>query len=169
MKVTIFMAISLDGFICDSNGKTPWSDAEWENYKSYLSRNDALIIGRRTYEEMSVSDEFTRLGNPKTIVVSSQKFETSSNITIVETPEDALKLCESERYSNVIVGGGQILNSYFIENNMATDLHLDIEPIIFGSGTALFRNSVQLTNLELINSETLISGCKSLDYRILEM
>lgn len=45
MKLTLYMAQSLNGFIAKENNSTPWSDECWESYSNICSKYPAIIIG----------------------------------------------------------------------------------------------------------------------------
>jgi|GEM_PF-4110446 len=163
LNITIFMAISVDGFIVGKNGETPWSDEEWKNYQTYLKKSDCLIIGRTTYDIMENDGDFDALGNPNVIVVTTTPIE---NVLCSNSPEGAIEIAKQQNWKNIIVGGGKILNSYFIKNNTAQYLHLDIEPVVLNGGLKLFEEENDVKTLSLLNSETLNSGTISIDYSI---
>ena len=65
LKASVFIAISLDGFIARTDGELDWLDAasatvtEGEDcgYKVFFESIDFLIMGRKTYEKiLSFSD-----------------------------------------------------------------------------------------------------------------
>ena len=57
LKVSVFIAISLDGFIARKGGELDWLDAasatvtevEEYGYKVFFESIDVLIMGRKTY------------------------------------------------------------------------------------------------------------------------
>src|SRR4029079_3215261 len=57
MKTTVYVGTSLDGFIARKDGDIDWlvkyQDKEvHESYNEFLSRIDAMVIGRGTYEKV---------------------------------------------------------------------------------------------------------------------
>ena len=167
MQITIYMAVSVDGFIAGPDNETPWSDAEWDNYNQYLGQNDVLVVGRTTHELMRDYDEYERLGNPQVIVVSSS-LECEEGVEVVKTPEQAIELASSKGFTSMLVGGGTQLNSTFLEQGLAQKLHLDIEPVALKSGISLFNQADGFHKFKLIQQEALSSGCISVDYEILQ-
>lgn len=162
-EITIFMAISVDGYIAGPNSETPWSDEGWDNYKKYISLSDCLIIGRKTYDIMLEDDDFGAIGNPNIIVVTKDPLK---NVPSATTPEESLALAKQKGWSKIIIGGGKILNSSFLNKKLAHILHLDIEPVILRDGLKLFDTADKMTNLSLLHSETLESGTISTHYKI---
>ena len=65
LKASVFIAISLDGFIARKGGELDWLDAasatvkegEDSGYNMFFESIDVLIMGRKTYEKiLSFSD-----------------------------------------------------------------------------------------------------------------
>lgn len=52
MANILYMAISRDGFIADSNDETPWSDAEWEAFQEFAKSCEVVLLGKRTFQIM---------------------------------------------------------------------------------------------------------------------
>lgn len=55
-KVTLYIAMSLDGYIADRHGGVDWlcgSAADDGSYESFAADIDTVIMGRRTYEQIT--------------------------------------------------------------------------------------------------------------------
>jgi len=63
------------------------------------------------------------------------------------------------------MGGGEFAKSLF-EAGLIDEVHLNIHPILLGSGTPLFLSMERQIDLELIESKTLQLGCVALSYRV---
>lgn len=51
MKLILYMAISIDGYITRKDHDISWvCDTDWEHLKQYLRKTDAVIMGRKTME-----------------------------------------------------------------------------------------------------------------------
>jgi dihydrofolate reductase len=49
MKLTLYMAITVNGYIADKNENTNWvCDTDWAQLEKYIAANDAVIMGRKT-------------------------------------------------------------------------------------------------------------------------
>jgi dihydrofolate reductase len=70
MPNILYTAISQDGFIAGVDDETPWSDAEWEAFKTFVTSCDAVLLGRRTFQIMQ-EDEL--VDGPRYIVVTNNK------------------------------------------------------------------------------------------------
>lgn len=168
MKVILYMAMTINGFIAKENHETPWSDEEWESYSSTVQEFENIIIGKKTYELMKESNEFDNIKNPFTVVISNQdNSEKSSKFAFVKTPQKALDLLREKGVNKVLVSGGGIINSLFLQQNFINEMYLDIEPIIFGKGINLFKECDFETKLELISIKKISKDVIQLHYKII--
>lgn len=172
MKITYYVASSLDGFIAKENGDVSWLDEfdismEDTGYDEFYSTVDALVIGRKTYE-IIVSFGQWPYGDKPVWVCSTNKITPieGCNLQAGRTPEET---CEAAHKMNIkhlwLVGGGNLTSS-FLENNLLTSLYLTIMPIILGSGIKLFgdlTSPVKTVNERLKQHD---SGMIQLEYTI---
>ncbi|MCB9823959.1 dihydrofolate reductase family protein [Candidatus Nomurabacteria bacterium] len=50
MKITLYMATSIDGYITRGQNNSDWvSELDWDQFYSYIKANDAVIMGRKTH------------------------------------------------------------------------------------------------------------------------
>jgi dihydrofolate reductase len=144
MKVTYYVASSLDGYISKEYGDVSWLEElnvsmEDAGYDEFYSTVDALVMGRKTYE-MIVNFGQWPYGDKPVWVCSSRKITPmdGSNLQVGNTPEE---VCQAAKKINVkhlwLVGGGSLVSS-FIEKKLLTNISLSLMPIILGSGIKLF-------------------------------
>ncbi len=167
MKVVLYMAITANGYIAKENNETSWSDEEWKSFSEKVKEIKNLIIGRKTFEIMEQEKEFKKIDNPFTVVVSDKK-ENNSNFEFVSSPEQALNLLKEKGFSEVLVAGGGMLNSSFLQKGLVDEIYLDVEPFLFGKGIKLFAENDFETNLELLETKQLSKNTIQLHYRILK-
>ncbi|MDP3881472.1 MAG: dihydrofolate reductase family protein [Nanoarchaeota archaeon] len=169
MKIVLYMAMTVNGYIAGKENETPWSQEEWSSYAEAVKRSKAIIIGRNTYELMRREKEFEKIGNPRTIVVSKKiKSSEKSNFAFVNNPKEAISLLEKEDYEEVLVAGGSKLNSSFIKENLIDEIYLDIEPHLFGNGIKLFTEDDFSAGLELISTKLISKNEIQLHYKIIK-
>lgn len=168
MKVVLYMASTVNGFIAKENNETPWSDEEWKSYSDKVQEFGCIVIGRKTYDIMKKYDEFNNIKNPFTVVLSNQNTtEKSSNFAFVKTPKEALDVLKEKDFNKVLVAGGGMINSLFLQQNLIDEMYLDIEPIIFGSGINLFKECDFEAKLELISTKQLSKNTIQLYYKLI--
>ena len=165
MKVVLYMAITANGYIAKENNETPWSDEEWESFSTKVKEIKNIVVGRKTFEIMEQGEEFQKIGNPFTVIVSNKK---EDNSNFVNSPEQAIKLLEEKGFSEILVAGGGILNSTFMQKGLVDEIYLDVEPFLFGKGIKLFADNDFETKLELLETKQLSKNTIQLHYRILK-
>ncbi len=150
MKKVLYMAMSLDWYISDRNNKTPWSDFEWENYKSKVIEFLNIVIGFNTYNEMKNFNEFDKIWNPKVFVFTNKEIKDYWNFIFVKNYLDLENKIKDFSFDKILIAGWSKLNSYFLQNNLIDEIFLDIEPFIFWTWLKLFDNIAKNIDLELL-------------------
>lgn len=104
-KVVLFIAMSLDGYIADSNGGVGWLEGQGEDsktidaYSEFVKDVDTILMGWNTYyqvtTELSLSEwvyeDFT------TYVITHHEMDSSEQIRFTSTdPSELLKRLKSE-------------------------------------------------------------------------
>lgn len=157
MKTILYLAQTINGMLADGRGQSPWSDATFEAYHNEVNISKNVVIGTDTYRVMKKYDDFADFDDDvRVIIVSARGLEPDIrlNTTVVESPEVALELLESEGYERAHIAGGAVLATHMFERDQIDELWLDIEPQLFGSGLNLINSgvsesmSVQLTFME---------------------
>lgn len=169
MKIILYMAMSVNGFIAKIDDETPWSEEEWKSYSKMVAEIKNIIIGKRTYDIMKEHNEFKKIGNPLVVVLTSDKnMPPSKNTFFVNSPEAAITLLKNKGFNKTLLGGGSIFNSSFIEKKLVNEIYLDIEPIVFGKGIPLFQNINSDIDLQLIGLKKLSKNTIQLHYKVIK-
>ena len=108
LKSSIFIATNLDGFIARAGGELDWLDAsnttvpkgEDCGYNRFIESIDILVMGRKTYDQVSSFDKWPYRSKP-VIVLSRNKIEISNKLTKTvshssETPKELHELLSKE-------------------------------------------------------------------------
>ncbi|TES95125.1 dihydrofolate reductase [Patescibacteria group bacterium] len=168
MRVILYMATTINGYIARKNDETPWSDEEWQSFKKKVSEIGNIVIGQRTYDIMKKGEEFQKIGNPFTIVLTRKKQEGNSNFAFVNSPKKALDLLKEKGFSEALIAGGSMLNSSFMQEDLIDEIYLDIEPFVFGNGIKLFADNDFEKKLELIETKPLSKNTIQLHYKVIK-
>lgn len=167
MKVSIIVALTLDGRIAERADQTSLEWTSKEDKRFFVSKtkeSGVMIMGRTT---------FVTIGRPlpgrKMIVMTRQDrvsdaIEGSLEFTDQE-PEEILKALEKEGREEVMICGGAQIYSLFLEKGLVTDLYVTLEPIILGDGISFVEN-ISPKKFTLHSSESLGSDALMLHYRI---
>jgi dihydrofolate reductase len=147
MKVAMIMALSSNGYIARPDGDEDFlPHGGWTRMVDRTKKSGNLIWGRKTYENvMSWGGQFVKdLAEIKDLViVTSQSRTPTDNITYAKTPREAVKVLESRGYDEIIICGGAILNTAFLNEGLVDELILECVPIIIPEGINLFSNNLE--------------------------
>lgn len=164
----IYMALSLDGYIATPDGGVAWLDyfqGEDFGYGDFIKNIDALIMGRKTYDQVLSFGDWP-YPEQHTYVLSSQAIENPPK-DVEGSQEDALSL--SNRLKGIyqkdiwIVGGAQMVHT-FLQNNMIDEMELFIMPLLLGAGIPMFKSPFPLQAITLKTAHSYKNGVVKLHY-----
>lgn len=160
-----FVAASVDGRISLTEKKLPdWTSKEdWDFFQDALSRADAVVVGRNTYQAAT-----ERLRKRNTFVFSSRlkTLRRKGSVTFVNPVHVSIAELLGIYKTVAVCGGGNVYR-FMLENNLLDELYVTIEPLIFGRGKAMFVGGTQTTHLRLLSARRLNrTGTLLLHYEI---
>ncbi len=160
-----YVAASIDGRISLSNKTLPdWTSKEdWRFFQDALSRAEAVVVGRNTYESA-----FDRLRKRNTFVLSSRPktIKRRGNVTFVN-PENVNLTELLQGYKSVAVLGGGGVYRFMLESGLLDEIFVTIEPLIFGRGKEMFTGGAETTRLDLLSVKRLNrTGTILLHYKV---
>lgn len=175
IKVICVAASSVNGNM--TNGTDPsvvhWTSQEDKRYFIDLIENAKVIImGRKTYEH--AKDRIEHKEGRLRIVLTSHPENYAHDVIpgklefMNEQPLVLLKNLEDKGYSNVLLVGGSVINTLFLQEDCVDELWITVEPKLFGTGTPLFAQENFQKNLQLLSQEQLNpEGTLLLKYKII--
>ena len=150
MKIIIYMAQTLNGFIAKNNGETPWSDESWESYSSVCSEHPAMVLGKTTFDLIQEDpSEWDSIGNPFVVVLSSKPLNLSGKFASASSPEEAVNILESRGFESAVIGGGAKTNSSFLSLGLVNEVIVDVESQVFSEGMPFINSSVMKNDVKL--------------------
>jgi dihydrofolate reductase len=162
MKVTLYAATSIDGYIATQDGNSDWiSEAGLPYFTAALKNAGCVIVGRKSFKQFE--GELYPMKDLLNIVLTKapddQDKSPYSNVVYTSlTAKEILKLAESKGYSTVVLVGGGETNSTFLNEQLIDEIIIDIQPIVLGEGIKLFANSEcmeQFEKVSCVNEESL--------------
>ncbi len=165
MKVTLLMAITLDGKIGkDSDHFPDWTGkTDKKLFVELTKKAGVLIMGSKTYDTIG-----SPLPKRKNIILTRNKERKSEWENLVfsdSTPKKILEELKKEGYQEVILAGGAEINSLFARENLIDEIIVTISPLVFGAGISLFTEDISL-NLELKSTEKLDKNLIYAHYKV---
>ena len=170
MKVTMFMAISINGYVAGENDDTDWVKDTQVLY-DLVAKTGVCIMGRRTYDDCMKYNVFPYKNAINIVVTHDQKLIDQSTDQIIFTNNNLTEIVnkmEGKGFNNIIVMGGGKLNSQFLAAELIDEIIIDIHPIIIDKGIKLFEGVFPRVNLELTASQKLKDGMVQNKYKVLK-
>jgi dihydrofolate reductase len=166
MSNIVYIAQSADGYIADKDGNIEWlgsvpnpeeSDFGWADF---LSKIDAIVMGRTTYEKVLNFDCGWPYPLPVFILSSRENsipLELKGKIEFISgTPKDITKMLNEKGFENLYIDGGFTIQS-FLKEGLIDEMIITTIPILLGGGVPLFRDFKYQIQLKLKKSEVLIN------------
>jgi len=171
MQCSVFIAVSLDGFIARADGSVDWlslveSPGQDYGYQKFFDSIDTLVIGRSTYELALGFDSWPYRGKRCVVLSHTQApARHGEEFFAGEVSELAARLA-TDGTRRAYVDGGAVIRQ-FLNAGLIDDLTLSVIPVLLGSGISLFGsgNSREL-KLELLQSQNFPSGLVQMHYRV---
>lgn len=159
-KIITGMTLSLDGFFEDANGGglggESLQDTDYMN--ELIEQTGAVLMGRRTFEMADDPDSylgayefqvpiFVLTSNPPRTPPKQDENLTFTFVTDgLESAAAQAKAAAGDKDVQA-VGGVQVIHD-LLRTGLADELHVDIMPVLLGSGRSLF-GSLDLGRVEL--------------------
>ena len=169
-EVVYYVAASLDGYIATPDGGVEWlapfeGTGEDYGYAKFYASVDAVLLGRKTYEQSLSFGEWPYPGKP-CWVFSRQQIEVAQpGVTL--TTQSPIEVTAALRARNLrrawLVGGGELAAS-FRAHGLITEYIVSIIPVILGAGVPLFASPGPKENLKLADSKSYPNGVTQLRY-----
>jgi dihydrofolate reductase len=148
IKCSVFIALSLDGFIARKDGSIDWlsgtgngNSNEDYGYRDYFDTIDTLVMGRSTYELALTFKEWPYAGK-RVVVLSSGHPRIPDHLSgSVETmsglPTGIVDRLSGSGACHVYVDGGKTIQG-FLEEGLIQEMTLTRIPVLIGDGIPLF-------------------------------
>ena len=165
--------ISLDGVI-----EAPetwhfdyWSDEMGEAVGALMADNDAMLLGRKTYDGFAEywptadpDDPTTKLMNTsqKYVVSNTLTEATWENSTLV-TGDVKTELQKLKQDQHLGTTGSAVLVQWLLEQGLVDELHLLVHPVVVGQGQRLFADGAKVP-LKLLSATTFTTGVVHMVY-----
>jgi len=171
MKITLFMAMSLDGLTSRKNGSEDFlSELDWKFFCGLTEKSGCLITSRETYDNVKSweSESFDDIKNIKKIIVSHNKnTKLDKGYNLALSPLEAIKTAEKLMCKEAVLTAGPNLTKDFFREKLINEIIINIDPISVGNGIKLFQENNFTTKLKLLGIKKLNHGIVQLHYKVL--
>lgn len=174
-QIVLYIAMSLDGFIADSDGQVGWLDQfntaeEDYGYNDFFGTLDGVILGSKTYEQVLSFPVEYPYKTVETIVFTKRTLplpkEEGSRIRFCSEPPKKLVADIQTQYDKDIwlVGGAELIATFW-QNQLIDKLILFVMPILLGEGILLFKPMKGTQNAILLEHSEYPNGVIKLMYQ----
>jgi dihydrofolate reductase len=171
MRITLWMAISLNGMIARNNNEEDFiSHDSWLEWLKWITKSGCIVWGRKTYEIVKnwPKQYFDDISEVRKIIITSDiDYKVDKGFTIAHSPQEAVEILINEGFQSLLITGGSELNSSFAESGLIDEIVLNVEPVVVGRGIPVFSNQLFNLNLEFIKIRKLNDNLIQLQYKVL--
>lgn len=147
-KVSLFIAMSLDGCIAKADGSVTWLETDRpqtevdDSYEKFYAQVDTVLLGRKTYEQLitELSPEVYPYEDVESYIFTSAPEKTVGRRHFVKG--DVVPLVEklqAQAGGVIWIVGGSSIVAPLIEANLIDEYVIAVIPRILGSGVPLFQ------------------------------
>ncbi len=161
-KVVLFLAMSLDGYIADRNGKVDWLTGEGADeetpdvYSEFIKDVDTVIMGWNTYYQVRTElspKEWVYKGQ-KCYVITHRDLPDEKEILFTrEDPGSLVERLKSEEGKHIWICGGANLIQQLVTKDLIDEYYLTVIPTLLGSGIRLFQQEHREIQLKLVHTQ----------------
>ena len=178
MKASVFVGISLDGFIARPNGAFDFlshgGTDEPHGFDEFIHSVDAVVMGRNTFEVVAPFEALP-YGKKPVIVLSAQlshrEVPSTRSGTVVEVlagePVEIVARLEARGFSHIYVDGG-ITVQRFLRAGLIQSITMTRVPVLIGEGIPLFGVVPYDIPLKHVSTRALSGGAVQSEYLVME-
>ena len=178
IKVSVFIATSLDGYIARPDGDVSWledieplEDGNDAGYGAFFGAIDVLVMGRGSFEKVLTFEPWP-YGDKPVIVLSKSLTEVPEalrgTVRIEALPPQALlEKLSQDGYKHVYLDGGNVIQSFLWEG-LVDDMVLTTVPVLLGAGRPLFGHLDKDIKLRLVACQSWPNGMVQSTYEVLK-
>lgn len=167
-KVSVYIAMSLDGYIAREDGSLDWlqpmhvADEDY-GYREFFASVDVLVMGRKTYEQVLGFGNWPYAGK-RVIVLSHQLKAPQKNVELFSGDVSALvQQLHAEGVRHIYADGGVTI-CQFLQAQLVDQMILSVVPVFLGSGVPLFSAVRTQTVCRLVSVKSYPTGLAQLHY-----
>jgi dihydrofolate reductase len=174
VKVSAYIAVSLDGFIARKNGDLDWLPAGEEGgedfgYAEFMSTIDHVVMGRNTFEKVLTLGRWRY--DKKVIVLTSRDLtiplELDDKVEALHlSPRELVQEMEERGAKHIYLDGGVTIQR-FLRESLVDEMTITTIPILLGEGLPLFGKLEKDVMLELVKSQSFKNGFVQNKYKFL--
>lgn len=168
-QFSVFIAVSLDGFIARKDGGLDWLQVverpgEDYGYRDFAGSIDAMVMGRKTYDVALGFPDWPYAGKRCIVLTHRESLAQHGEEFWHGPPAEIAARLAQQAVRRVYVDGGEVIRQ-FLAARLIDDLTISIIPVVLGAGIPLFAADGIEQPLTLLETRSFASGLVQLRYR----
>lgn len=160
-NVVLYIAMSLDGYIADSQKSVNWIQGHGyvsemvDTYSAFFETVDTVLMGRYTYEQITTElspDKWVYEGATSYVFTHTPAPDANNIKFINADPCQLIRKLKGESGKNIWICGGADLINQVLKENLIDIFHIAIIPTLLGGGVKLFDKIGDTINLRLLKT-----------------
>ena len=162
-KVSLFIAMSLDGYIADKDGSVNWlsghgtDEGTIDAYAEFVKEMDTVIMGWNTYHQIvtELSPDEWAYPDLTTYVVTHDPKPSSDQIRFTnESPVELVQKLREETGKGIWICGGASVVQQLVDADLIDHYYITVIPTILGAGVRLFEQADHEIQLKLLRTQS---------------
>lgn len=162
-KVTLYIAVSLDGYIADSDGRVDWlsgqdpTEENMDTYPDFIKDMDTVIMGWRTYHQIvtELSPNEWVYSALTSYVITHRALPASERIYFVqEEPCGLVQRLKEEQGQGIWICGGANIVQPLVKADLIDEYYISVIPTLLGSGIRLWGEAGRERKLRLTQTQS---------------
>jgi dihydrofolate reductase len=175
MKTSVFVGVSVDGYIARANGALDFLEAggdEPHGYEEFIATVDTIVMGRKTFETVLGFGSWP-FGEKPVVVLSSQQLDLSAaagrggRVEQMAGPPAHVVAALSDRGAQHLYLDGGITIQGFLRAGLVTRLIVTRVPVLIGNGIPLFGTLLADVPLRHVATKTFRGGLVQTEYEVI--
>lgn len=173
-RVSVFIGMSLDGFIARTNGDLDWMQGPGGEgsgdygYDSFVARIDAIVMGRKTFDKVLTFGTWPY--QKPVIVLTHRPLQIPAELqkkveTMAGTPKEVVDRLANRGLYRLYVDGGQTIQG-FLNAGLVHELIMSRLPVLIGTGIPLFGPLQTDIRLKLVETRAFPGGMVQSSYEV---
>jgi dihydrofolate reductase len=172
MRVSVFVGVSVDGFIARKDDRLdflfPKPDVD-NGYDAFLATVDALVLGRGTFDVVRGFKPWPYGNRPVTVLSHKPgrvRVPPGTKCEVVTaTPKQVVARLAKRGVKHVYVDGGETIQS-FLRAGLVQRMVITRVPVLIGEGIPLFGILPRDVRLKHVRTRTFRNGMVQTEYRV---
>lgn len=167
--VTLYIAMSLDGYIAGPDDDISFLDAMDEGgedygYPEFIKEIDTVIWGRRTFDKVLSFGGDIPYKDKQVYVISRSRSGSHEHVQYHSDPVALVRYLKGQEGNGIYCDGGAEIVAELVQHDLIDRFIISVIPHMVGGGIRLFKEGLPNQSLRFVKSEAYMTGLVQLQY-----